>query len=118
MQNFKIKLMKNVIYKPFIYDSDESENDFSITPPRGYKSRYTKYEDEEDIIEDIIYPKIEEPEKPKEIDFSLPDINYRFPDKESFKTRMLQEYRSALQAHGIDSSYAKALVAQDALESA
>lgn len=115
MRNFKNKYMKNVIYTPFIYDSDnESENDFPITTPRGYKSRYTKYEDEEDVIEDIIDPEVEET---TEIDFSLPDTNYRFPDKESFKTRMLQEYSSALQARSIDPAYAKVLVAQDALES-
>ena len=101
-----------IIYTPFI---SEKRNDFPEITPRGYKKHYTSHEIEDDSEE--VAPIIET-ETLQEIDFSVPDINYRFPDRESFKSRMLHEYTSALQARGIDPSYAKVLVAQDALESA
>lgn len=101
--------MKNIIYTPFI---KSNKNDFPEITPRGYKRHYTSY-DVDDTEEATI---IAEPEN-LEIDFSLPDINYKFTDKESFKTRMLQEYTSALEARGINPEFAKYLVAQDALES-
>lgn len=111
-QNFK--LMKNIIYTPFI---KSNKNDFPEITPRGYKRHYTSYEDVDDTEDVTIVtktvPEIEIPE----IDFSLPDINLKFTDKESFKTRMLLEYRSALEARGINPEFAKYLVAQDALES-
>ena len=99
--------MKNIIYTPFI---KSNKNDFPEITPRGYKRHYTSYDDvnEEATI-------VAEPEN-LEIDFSLPDINLKFTDKESFKTRMLLEYRSALEARGINPEFAKYLVAQDALE--
>ena len=100
--------MKN-IYTPFIRSN---KNDFPEITPRGYKRHYTSY-DVDDIEETTI---VAEPEN-LEIDFSLPDINYKFTDKESFKSRMLQEYTSALEARGINPEFAKYLVAQDALES-
>lgn len=100
--------MKN-IYTPFIRSN---KNDFPEITPRGYKRHYTSY-DVDDTEEATI---VAEPEN-LEIDFSLPDINLKFTDKESFKTRMLQEYTSALEARGINPEFAKYLVAQDALES-
>lgn len=106
-QNFNT--MKNIIYTPFI---KSNKNDFPEITPRGYKRHYTSY-DVDDTEEATI---VAEPEN-LEIDFSLPDINYKFTDKESFKTRMLKEYTSALEARGINPEFAKYLVAQDALES-
>ena len=122
-QNFNT--MKNVIYTPFI---KSNKNDFSEMTPRGYKRHYTSHEDVDDI-EDII---TEVPEENLEIpqvvlefsnqdrrkkDFPSLNINLNFTDKNSFKTRMLLEYRSALKARGINPEFAKYLVAQDALES-
>lgn len=108
--------MKNIIYKPFI---KSNKNDFPEITPRGYKRHYTSYKDVDDTEDETIVtetvPETEIPEIP-EIDFSVPDINYKFSDKESFKTRMLLEYRSALEARGINPEFAKYLVAQDALE--
>ena len=103
----KFNTMKNIIYTPFI---KSNKNDFPEITPRGYKRHYTSYDD---VNEDVTI--VAEPEN-LEIDFSLPDINLKFTDKESFKTRMLLEYRSALEARGINPEFAKYLVAQDALE--
>lgn len=102
--------MKNIIYTPFI---KSNKNDFQEIAPRGYKRHYTSYEDVDDT-EDVTIVTETVPET--EIDFSLPDINLKFTDKDSFKTRMLFEYRSALEARGINPEFAKYLVAQDALE--
>lgn len=110
--------MKNIIYTPFI---KSNKNDFPEITPRGYKRHYTSYEDVDDTEDVTIVtetaPDTETPETEiPEIDFSVPDINLKFTDKESFKTRMLFEYRSALEARGINPEFAKYLVAQDALE--
>ena len=101
--------MKNIIYTPFI---KSNKNDFPEITPRGYKRHYTSNDVNESEEVTIV---TEDPEK-EEIDFSLPDINLKFTDKESFKNRMLLEYRSALEARGINPEFAKYLVAQDALE--
>lgn len=101
--------MKNIIYTPFI---KSNKNDFPEITPRGYKRHYTSYEDVDDTEDMTIVT-----ETVPEMDFSTPDINLKFTDKESFKTRMLLEYRSALEARGINPEFAKYLVAQDALES-
>ena len=105
--------MKNIIYKPFI---KSNKNDFPEITPRGYKRHYMSYKDVDDTEDEtIVTETVPETEIP-EIDFSVPDINYKFSDKESFKTRMLLEYRYALEARGINPEFAKYLVAQDALE--
>lgn len=110
-QNFK--LMKNIIYKPFI---KSNKNDFPEITPRGYKRHYMSYKDVDDTEDETIVTETVPETEILEIDFSVPDTNYKFSDKESFKTRMLLEYRSALEARGINPEFAKYLVAQDALE--
>ena len=110
-QNFNT--MKNIIYTPFI---KSNKNDFPEITPRGYKRHYTSYEDVDDTEDVTIVAETVPETEIQEIDFSLPDINYKFTDKESFKARMLKEYTSALEARGINPEFAKYLVAQDALE--
>ena len=104
--------MNNIIYTPFF---SEKRNHFQEITPRGYTRHYTS-NDVDNIEEVTNVTEVSDQEVQEEIDFSLPDINYRFPDQNSFKNRMLQEYRSALDARGLNTDFAKYLVAQDALE--
>lgn len=103
-----------MIYKPFIkqgyrpkYFSNVSSDDIYEVPTEVDTGDVLSEDTSTEVLEDL-----------PQLDFSfIQDINYKFPDKGSFKSRMLSEYKSALKAKGLDPAFAKPLVAQDALES-
>lgn len=110
----------NITYKPYIRDSSFKE--LSIKSPtiniKGYKPKYTIKQDKEEAVIPVESP-IEEIRvfKNSEINKSKADTK-KFESKEDFKDTMIPIYESLLIKRGLNPVFAKALVAQDGLESA
>lgn len=104
-----------------------------LTDIKGYTPRYSSTITEEEpvtvaspiIIDD---PEVEDevedediakeiPEETPEEEVTKPSIR-RFTSKAEFKSTMLPIYSKLLASMGLNTAYAKSLVAQDALESA
>lgn len=110
----------NITYKPYIRDSSFKE--LSIKSPtiniKGYKPKYTIKQDKEEAVIPVESP-IEEIRvfKNSEINKAKTDTK-KFESKEDFKDTMIPIYESLLIKRGLNPVFAKALVAQDGLESA
>lgn len=116
----------NITYSPFFRDSVFT--DISIKQPVvdviGYQPKYnistaTEEDDNEDIVEEPVIesnvseePEIERPEQKTEI-----TTNIKFRSKKEFKDTMTPIYENILIQKGLNPAFAKALVAQDGLES-
>lgn len=110
----------DITYKPYIRDSSFKE--LSIKSPtiniKGYKPKYTIKQDKEETITPVESPieEIQMHKKPKIKEATAKAI--RFESKEEFKDTMIPIYESLLVKRGLNPVFAKALVAQDGLESA
>lgn len=106
----------DITYTPYIRNSAFKE--LAIKTPliriNGYKPKYTseQIEDEETAVESPI--------EDLKTNISHPNTNplLEFKSKEDFKDIMIPLYESALKQKGLNPLFAKALVAQDGLESA
>lgn len=101
-------------YKPYIRDS--LFDDFHIENPvldiTGYRPKYTQ-----DLVEiEEVQPVKSDIKEIEEI--SSKKSNKEFRDREEFKDTMTSLYKDLLYKKGINPLFAKALVAQDGLESA
>lgn len=110
----------DITYKPYIRDSSFKE--LSIKSPtiniKGYKPKYTIKQDKEETITPVESPieEIQMHKRPKIKEATAKAI--RFESKEEFKDTMIPIYESLLVKRGLNPVFAKALVAQDGLESA
>ena len=110
----------NITYKPYIRDSSFKE--LSIKSPtiniKGYKPKYTIKQDKEEAVIPVESP-IEEIRVFKNFEINKAKTNTKkFESKEDFKDTMIPIYESLLIKRGLNPVFAKALVAQDGLESA
>ena len=110
----------NITYKPYIRDSSFKE--LSIKSPtiniKGYKPKYTIKQDKEEAVIPVESP-IEEIRVFKNSEINKAKTNTKkFESKEDFKDTMIPIYESLLIKRGLNPVFAKALVAQDGLESA
>jgi hypothetical protein len=110
----------NITYKPYIRDSSFKE--LSIKGPtiniKGYKPKYTIKQDKEEAVIPVESP-IEEIRVFKNSEINKAKTNTKkFESKEDFKDTMIPIYESLLIKRGLNPVFAKALVAQDGLESA
>lgn len=109
----------NITYRPYIRDS--ALRDISIKTPvvdiNGYRPKYTQKEiDTEPVkvesqIEEIRTPKPQKPTRSR-------SSGMKFKSKQEFKDTMIPIYEAILTKRGLNPIFAKALVAQDGLESA
>lgn len=110
----------DITYKPYIRDSSFKE--LSIKSPtiniKGYKPKYTIKQDKEETVTPVESPieEIQMHKKPEIKEATAKAI--RFESKEEFKDTMIPIYESLLVKRGLNPVFAKALVAQDGLESA
>lgn len=109
----------DITYKPYIRDSAFEE--LSIKTPtiniNGYKPKYNvDHVEEEDIITPV-ESQIEEIRTP-EPQFKKQTTTKKFKSKKEFQDTMTPIYESMLIKRGLSPTFAKALVAQDGLESA
>lgn len=110
----------NITYKPYIRDSSFKE--LSIKSPtiniKGYKPKYTIKRDKEEAVIPVESP-IEEIRVFKNSELNKAKTNTKkFESKEDFKDTMIPIYEFLLIKRGLNPVFAKALVAQDGLESA
>lgn len=118
MQNKNKFINMDITYKPYIRDSAFEE--LSIKTPtiniNGYKPKYNvDHVEEEDIITPV-ESQIEEIRTP-EPQFKK-QTTKKFKSKKEFQDTMTPIYESMLIKRGLNPTFAKALVAQDGLESA
>lgn len=109
----------DITYKPYIRDSAFQE--LSIKKPTinisGYKPKYTVEQVEEDIVTPV-ESQIEEIRAPEpQVKRTTTNI-MKFKSKKEFKDTMTPIYEALLVKRGLNPAFAKALVAQDGLESA
>lgn len=117
----------DITYKPYIRDN-EFEVDYSIPFPRitsSYKPKYIVDEDQQrepeetSVKSDIDLTNSSELNIPSEVYIPSSRKQSRsFSSKEEFSTTMLPIYERLLKQKGLNPAFAKALVAQDGLESA
>lgn len=117
----------DITYKPYIRDN-EFEVDYSIPFPRitsSYKPKYIVDEDQQrepeetSVKSDIDLTNSPESNIPSgESKSSSRKQSRSFSSKEEFSTTMLPIYERLLKQKGLNPAFAKALVAQDGLESA
>lgn len=108
--------MNNITYRPFIRDS--ALGDINIQIPNleipVYKPRYSQ--PLEDDTETEVQSQVEEIRNPEPI--VQETTVHKFNSKKDFKDTMLPIYERLLKSKGLNPAFAKALVAQDGLESA
>lgn len=109
--------MNDITYRPFIRDSALGEINISVPELNipAYKPRYTK--PLEDNTETEVQSQLEEIRNPEPV-VQQSTNTYKFNSKKDFKDTMLPIYERMLKAKGLNPAFAKALVAQDGLESA
>ena len=108
--------MNDITYRPFIRDS--ALGDINIQIPNleipVYKPRYSQ--PLEDDTETEVQSQVEEIRNPEPI--VQETTVHKFNSKKDFKDTMLPIYERLLKSKGLNPAFAKALVAQDGLESA
>lgn len=109
--------MNDITYRPFIRDSALDKINISIPNLEipTYKPRYSQ--PLEDDTENEVQSQIEEIRNPEPIVQQNSNV-YKFKSKKDFKNTMLPIYERMLKSKGLNPIFAKALVAQDGLESA
>lgn len=109
--------MNDITYRPFIRDSALDKINISIPNLEipTYKPRYSQ--PLEDDTENEVQSQIEEIRNPEPVVQQNSNV-YKFKSKKDFKNTMLPIYERILKSKGLNPIFAKALVAQDGLESA
>lgn len=109
--------MNDITYRPFIRDSALDKINISIPNLEipTYKPRYSQ--PLEDDTENEVQSQIEEIRNPEPVVQQNSNV-YKFKSKKDFKNTMLPIYERMLKSKGLNPIFAKALVAQDGLESA
>lgn len=111
----------DITYRPYIRDSALKEVSFKspVINITGYTPKYTTDNIKEGPAQSV-ESQIEEIKSPK-VSTSIPTVSSKsvnFKSKKEFKDTMTPLYESMLIKRGLDPVFAKALVAQDGLESA
>lgn len=111
----------DITYRPYIRDSALKEVSFKrpVVNITGYTPKYTTDDIKEEPAQ-AVESQIEEIKAPK-VNTSIPatsDKSISFKSKKEFKDTMTPLYESMLVKRGLNPAFAKALVAQDGLESA